>query len=595
MTTSTTASADAAKTPGGDRWITDWTPSRRFPHYTRSNAGEVLPTPASPLGQQFSWERGICLGWRDGYVRQGYFDVEEFDTEHPDVNGFFGGYMYINLSTVRIQGVRSPAVTVEQLDLAVFGNHPDVPPYVAHPDDDQPHLVPKIMEHLAWVMSTTAWPKIDDERATTTALAAARPDLSQLDDGALVDRARSTQPLLQVLFDSHTVTSASSAIGPGIMAAIAQAVGDETIPMKLCAGIGHVDSAEPSFALWDMSRVVGESPELTAAFDDGVHGLLERLEASGSADATRFLEHWASFVADHGSRGPNEWEISSDTWETRPEIALAALERVRFQADEESPRERNRRRAAEREELTAVVRAAVGQLGAELAGQFEAALIATNQLAFRERTKTNIIRVVHEGRMVFRELGRRHAATGGLDQVDHIFMLLDDELEPFVADPQAFTSTLAERHASWRDLWELRPPYFVVDGEVPPLSHWARRSDDTAEVAVAGDVLQGVPGCPGKVTGRARIVIDPAQPGELAPGDILVAPLTDPAWTPLFMAVDGVIVDVGGQISHAIIVSRELGLPCVVSASGATERIPDGALIEVDADRGAVTVLEVPT
>ena len=89
------------------------------------------------------------------------------------------------------------------------------------------------------------------------------------------------------------------------------------------------------------------------------------------------------------------------------------------------------------------------------------------------------------------------------------------------------------------------------------------------------------------------MVTDPTDPGDLGPGDVLVAPLTDPAWTPLFMAVGGVVVDVGGQISHAIIVSRELGLPCVVSATGATERIPDGALIEVDADTGTVTVLEV--
>jgi pyruvate,water dikinase len=72
----------------------------------------------------------------------------------------------------------------------------------------------------------------------------------------------------------------------------------------------------------------------------------------------------------------------------------------------------------------------------------------------------------------------------------------------------------------------------------------------------------------------------------------MVAPLTDPAWTPLFMAVDGVVVNVGGQISHAIIVSRELGLPCVVSVTDATERIRDGALIEVNGTSGTVTVLE---
>ena len=89
----------------------------------------------------------------------------------------------------------------------------------------------------------------------------------------------------------------------------------------------------------------------------------------------------------------------------------------------------------------------------------------------------------------------------------------------------------------------------------------------------------------------ARVILDPADPRDLEPGEILVAPLTDPAWTPLFMAAGGVVVDVGGQISHAIIVSRELGLPCVVSATDATKRIPDGAQIEVNGDTGQVTVL----
>ncbi|HJL83720.1 MAG TPA: PEP-utilizing enzyme, partial [Acidimicrobiales bacterium] len=77
----------------------------------------------------------------------------------------------------------------------------------------------------------------------------------------------------------------------------------------------------------------------------------------------------------------------------------------------------------------------------------------------------------------------------------------------------------------------------------------------------------------------------------LGPGDILIAPLTDPSWTPLFVPVEAVVVDVGGQLSHAVIVSRELGLPCVVSATGATQSIPDGALVEVDGAAGTVTLM----
>ncbi|CAN5367231.1 hypothetical protein BH23ACT3_BH23ACT3_16820 [soil metagenome] len=576
------------------RWITDWTPSERWPHYTRSNAGEVLPTPASPLGQQFSWEGGICLGWRDGYVRQGNYTLDEFDPVHPEACGFFGGYFYINLSNVRMQAVRNPAVTVEQLDMAFFGDHPDVPPYTEHPADDRPELADKIFERQTWAMSTTEWPEIDDEKTATRALRADRPDLASMSDAELLAHARSTQPMLQKLFESHTVTSSNSAIAPGILSAVGQAVGDPSIPMKLVAGIGAVDSAEPSFALWDLSRQVVASPELTAAFDSGVVGLLERLADAGTDDAAAFLSAFDEFLAEHGSRGPNEWEISADTWETKPELALVLIDRVRFQSDDESPRIRQRARHTEREALTAEVRAKVQELGEELAGMFEAALVAANQLAFRERTKTNIIRVVHEGRMVFRELARRHSEAGHLQRPEHIFMLLDAELERFIADPSSFSDTLAERYAAWQELWELEPPYFIKDAKVPALDQYAKKGSSGAPVAQAGESLQGVPGCPGSYVGRARVVLDPGDPGALEPGDVLVAPLTDPAWTPLFMTAGAVVVNVGGQISHAIIVSRELGLPCVVSATSATTRIPDGATVEVNGDTGQITVLEVP-
>jgi len=94
--------------------------------------------------------------------------------------------------------------------------------------------------------------------------------------------------------------------------------------------------------------------------------------------------------------------------------------------------------------------------------------------------------------------------------------------------------------------------------------------------------------------GRARVILDPFDGGELEPGEVLVAPITDPSWTPLFVPAAAVVVDVGAQVSHAIIVSRELGLPCVVSVTDGTRRIPTGALIEVDGTNGRVTVLEAP-
>jgi pyruvate,water dikinase len=572
-----------------DRWITDWEPDERFSHYTRANAGEVMPDPASPLGWTYAWEHGIALGWRDGYVRLGSYLPEELGEERPPVCGSFGGYMYINLSSVRLQAVRNPNLTVEQLDLAVFGDHPDVPPYEPHEGDERPELTEGIAAHLGWVMSATEWPELLEDRAEVDRLRAERPDLSAATDEELLARARRIQPMLRTLFDRHTITSSSSAIAPGVLAAVAEAIGDPSMPMRVLAGLGDVDSAEPSYALWELSRQVERSPELTTAFDAGHEGAIERLAASGSGDARAFLSSWDDFIARYGSRGPNEWEVMADTWETKPAIALAALDRIRLQSADQSPARRNAARSADRTAVIERVRGAVAEMP-EVAGMFEAGITAGSMMGWRERTKTNTIKALHEARMVFRELGRRAEAAGHVPDHDHVFMLLDDELERFVADPSAFAGTLAERTSGYRELFDLEPPFIIADGHVGSLGQWERKGGAPPVPAAPGDVLTGVPGCPGTVTGTARVVLDASEPGALEPGDILVAPITDPAWTPLFMAAGGVVVDVGGQISHAIIVSRELGLPCVVSVKDATRRICDGATVTVDGDAGTVTI-----
>ena len=575
-----------------DGYLTDWPMSERFPHYTRANAGEVMGDPVSPLGWTYGWEGAMVLGMRDGWIRGGTHEMVDFDPHHPETFGMFGGYFYLNLASCRLQGVRNPGVTVEQLDMAFFGTHPDVPPYVAHPDDEKPHLVEKIAANTTWVMSADTWPELDEDKAAATVLRDGRGDLMTYSDEELLARARIIRPMLHHLFEQHVVSGSSAAVAPGVLAVVGESIGDPTIPMKLLAGIGDVDSALPSHALWAMSRRIRGNAGLTAVFDSGIDGVLEGLASGDSAEAAALLAEWDSFIAEFGSRGPNEWDIHAESWETDPALPLAALDRVRFQADDESPHLRHEAVADQRVEVTAAVRAKVAD-NEELSGMLEAALVAANMMAYRERTKTTIVKVIHEARMAFRELGRRHAEAGDLHDADHVFMLLGSELDDFVADPASFRETLTARAADYEALWEIEPPFIIRDGDLPPLSTWTRRTEAEPKAAAeAGSQIAGVSGSPGVARGTARIVLDPRDPTALEPGDILIAPYTDPSWTPLFMTAGAVVVDVGGQISHAVIVSRELGLPCVVSATGATEVIPQGATVEVNGDTGVVTVIE---
>ncbi len=579
-----------------EKWFTDHPPSERWPHYTRANAGEVLPTPASPFGQSYGFDNCIMKGWQLGSTQTGFYELDEYRDSPPEMCGFFGGYFYINLSCIRMQAVRNPAITVDQLDLAIFGDQPDSPKYEPHPEDEKPHLQPLADKHMQFVLSASEWPELHEERELADKERETRPDLKSLSDDELLKRLRDLQPLIENLSRNQMVSAGSSGIAPGMLAAVGEAVGDPSIPVRLLASLGDIDSAAPSFAIWEMSRLVRNSDVLSDIFDSHSESIFEELNKSDSEEAVKFLEQFNRFLYEYGSRGANEWELSSETWETQPSIALKAIDQVRSQDDDRSPEIAAERLASEREDLVEEVREKLKEIGNdELTATFEGAIVAANMMVFRERSKTTLVKPLHESRMAIRELGRRHLEVGTIDSSEQIFMLLDEELEAFVENPSSFTEKLAKRYEDWKALWTLEPPFFIKDGVVPGLSEWDKKAtEDKTSTLSSGDVLSGVPGSPGITQGRARIVLDPSNPPDLQPGDIMVAPITDPAWTPLFLAVEAVIVNVGAQISHAVIVSRELGIPCVVSVNEATKLIDDGTTLKIDGTTGEVTILELP-
>jgi len=278
------------------------------------------------------------------------------------------------------------------------------------------------------------------------------------------------------------------------------------------------------------------------------------------------------------------------TWETHPHIPLGLVERMRFQPDERDPELQSKRLGAEREAVTAELRAKFAG-NPEAAGALDLALRLSNvYMPARELSKSSLIRVLHEARLPIRELGLRHTAAGRFAKPEDITMLREDELDAFVADPDAAVPTIRERWEWYALLAEREPPSIVVAGAVPPVTSWPKRSEPNLPPAQPGEILTGLAACPGVATGRARVIRDPADAADLEPGEILVAPMTDPGWTPLFSSAEAVVVDIGSTMSHAAIVSRELGIPCVLGVPNASIRIPDGALLTVDGATGLVTV-----
>ncbi len=581
-----------------ERWLVETEPHPRFRFYTRANIGEVFPDPVAPLS--FNWFEnpdgigGAEWGFRDAYYRIGVMSPDELPPDRAVFLGVNGGYGYLNASALRLLGHRAPGMTASDIDEAFFGDAPGVPPFVAEPGDDRPDLAEKIGETFTWALTTPDLPDVAADEAMVNRLRRERPDLTAMSDHELVRRVWDLMDThFSRLFSQHVFITFLASIPTGIITKVAAAVGQPTAALKLIAGVGDVESAAPSMAMWDLGRRVAGSESLTAIFDAGILHLDDRLRASENPDALAFVDAFDEFLLAYGARGPNEWETRSPTWETEPDLALAAVDRMRLAAASADPRGHNADRAREREALGTSIIALLAD-DPETQGRFQAALhSATVFMPGRERTKTNCIKLIHEARVALVEWGRRCVAAGTFPAVRSYGLLTKEEMFRFLEAPAGFHQVLAEREALMAEVSALREPFLFV-GQPPPMSTYPRRDAVTTVPVRPGEILQGVPGCPGSARGVARVVTDAHDPRALAPGDILVAPITDPSWTPLFVPAAAVVVDVGAPLSHAIIVSRELGIPCVVSATDATRRIPDGATIDVDGDTGRITVIDVP-
>jgi pyruvate,water dikinase len=567
-------------------WVVDNEPSRRYPIYTRGNVGEVFPDAVGPLSWTMFGIPGAEPGWRDAFERFGVFDQSEFDPGQLEILGVFGGYCYLNVSITRIFAVRVPGLTPEIVDRTIWGDMPDAPPYVPSPTDESPEHTARVQRTLEWIFTTPDLPELRDDQRRVQAIRNARPDLSSLSDAELVARMRSFGPIFRELFARHLFMSYSALTVVGTIAGVCeQALGDPSLAMRLIAGLGEVDSAAPSFRMWELGRLVASDPGVSAEFEEGPDGLVDRLRSIG---ASSFLARLDAFIDDFGSRGPNEWEMRCPTWETHPELALIAIDRMRAAPESGEPSRSNAQLAAEREAVATEVLTKL-EGAPDVHGQLAAALNAAKLFVpGRERTKTTIIKITQEVRLAARELGRRLVDAGVFDQPENIGMMCDGELDDLLAAPKRWRDVVLEREQLHARLQSLEPP-FIVNGVVPPIDMWVKRSSAPQHVE-SGTVLAGIPGCPGEATGRARVILSPFDGRGLEPGDVLVAPITDPSWTPLFVPASAVVVDVGAPLSHAVIVARELGIPCVVSVGAATRRIPDGATVRVDGTQGLVTV-----
>lgn len=281
----------------------------------------------------------------------------------------------------------------------------------------------------------------------------------------------------------------------------------------------------------------------------------ERLDKL-AVDAPEFHAAVLAELALIGHRGPAELEMQSTSYADDPELLVRMVAKAMTAAPTSQP-----------QHPWIPVRAK------------PVALLAARQLRDREVRRDKVVRANWVLRGLLREYGRRLVDAGVCDSADDVFYLLVDELDALPAD---VAGLVARRRAEQRRLTTVAPPT-VFSGNWEP-------STTSAPALVRGDTLRGVGVCGGRVRGRVRIV-RPETIDDLQPGEILVAEATDVGYTAAFCYAAAVVTELGGPMSHAAVVAREFGFPCVVDVHGATTSLPSGALIEVDGATGEIRLL----
>jgi pyruvate,water dikinase len=388
--------------------------------------------------------------------------------------------------------------------------------------------------------------------------------------------------------------------------ALAQLIGrwlpgrGQAVAAGLMAGSGGVVSAEHGYRVWELAGVAAADPDARRYLES------EPLDPKGWQElpaSSAFRQAFAGFLAEYGHRGVYELDTANPRWVEEPGYLLGEVRRMLDQDRSRHPRETARavRRAAEAEmaRLPLLACLAVRWLAAR----------ARRAAARREEGKAIIATVTFAARRTALEVGRRLVATGRLDDAASVFYLAQPDYLAYLRgewDGQGAAALAADRRAQ-QAVWERESPpdVIVLDAEGSPASMPAvaqtapeprrsriRRSARPSEYPApeGWTVLSGTAAAPGHATGPARIIRHPTEGARLGLGEILVAPSTDPAWTPLFLRASAIATAVGGYHSHGAIVAREYGIPAVVNVPDLLSAVADGQPISVDGGAGRVAI-----
>lgn len=525
--------------------------------WTRGNTCEVMPTPLTPCDWAFSrWGVNSLLeqGWRlCGYPLL------------PGVQraGLFAGRLYLEASLLQWEAWDAIGLAPAEFNPLMGGHQPEI---AVQPPTPRQRLA------RAWRMLRYLVLAPGRRRRGVAAIARVHAEAAARRRQALpAERGALREQLMRLALDAGAERDLHflQGSGGGSLALL--------IPMldRHFPGEGAALTA---------ALLAGGEPSVTARQGYDLLALAGLAKAAGCLDAPLshppFAAAFAEFLETYGHRGHYETYYASPRLRDDPAALLAQLPAL-AEVDV----------AALRRRQAAGASAAWQRIAAALPGWRRLLLRqlvgnARRECNQREAARSALIATLDAARRVILAAARLAVEEGALARVEDCFMLLPSEAFRSLAGeiaPAGLRARVADRleqFAAWQA--QAAPEYFVVAARGGPSAAPVSRPP------AAGDRWRGVATGTGIARGKARLLRHPAEAARLQAGEILVAPSTDPGWTPLFLRAAGLVVETGGSMSHGAIVAREFALPAVVNLPGILAVLRDGDEIEVDGQRGEV-------
>ena len=421
-------------------------------------------------------------------------------------------------------------------------------------------------------------------------IAALRRDIRTKSGSALFDFILADiQELRRILFDpeSHQVFMSAIEATWWLMERLQAWLGERSAADTLSQSVPHNVTSEMGLALLDVADVIRPHPEVVAFLQDvDDEGFLDELpEFDGGGEAREAIQ---AFLDKYGMRCVGEIDITRPRWSERPTTLVPV---ILGNISSFEPGAGARRFEQGRQEALAKEQEVLERLRALPDGEHKAAetkrridLVRTF-MGYREYPKYSMVSRYFVYKQALLEEAGRLVRAQVLREKEDVFYLTFQEFHDVVRTNRVDDQLIGQRKDAFRSYQALTPPRVLTsDGEAVA---GAYRRDD-----VPPGALVGLPVSAGIVEGRARVILDMAQ-ADLEAGDILVTAATDPSWSPVFVAIDGLVTEVGGLMTHGAVIAREYGLPAVVGVEHVTRLIQDGQRIRVNGTDGYIEILTV--